>query len=43
MPGEDELEPWESELVKPSHPIWKICMVLVAILAAAWGVQEGNL
>ena len=43
MPGEDELEPWESELVKPSHPIWKICLALVAILAAAWGAQEGNL
>jgi len=30
-------------LADPSHPIWKICLALVAILAAAWGVQSGAL
>lgn len=33
-------EDWEDELVKPTHPIWKILMGLVAILAALWGVTQ---
>jgi hypothetical protein len=33
-------EDWEETLVKPSHPIWKILMGLVAILAALWGVTQ---
>ena len=28
-------------LADPSHPIWKIMMALVAVLAAAWGVSSG--
>jgi len=28
-------------LANPSHPIWKICMALVAVLSALWGVQSG--
>ena len=30
-------------LADPSHPIWKIMLALVAVLAAAWGVSEGAL
>ena len=30
-------------LADPSHPIWKIMLALVAVLAAAWGVQNGSL
>ena len=30
-------------LADPSHPIWKIMLALVAVLAAAWGVQNGTL
>ena len=30
-------------LADPSHPIWKIMMALVAVLAAAWGVQNGTI
>lgn len=33
-------EDWEEELVKPTHPIWKIMTALVAVLAAAWGVAQ---
>ena len=29
-------------LADPSHPIWKIMMALVAVLAAAWGVSSGG-
>ncbi len=29
-------------LADPSHPIWKIMMALVAVLAAAWGVSSGT-
>ena len=28
-------------LADPGHPIWKIMMALVAVLAAAWGVTNG--
>lgn len=28
-------------LADPSHPIWKICLALVGVLAAAWGVSSG--
>jgi len=30
-------------LADPSHPIWKIMIALVGVLAAAWGVQSGSL
>jgi hypothetical protein len=30
-------------LADPSHPIWKIMMALVAVLAAAWGVTQGGI
>ncbi len=30
-------------LADPAHPIWKIMLALVAVLAAAWGVQTGAL
>ena len=30
-------------LANPSHPIWKICLALVAILASAWGMQNGTI
>lgn len=36
-PGADEI------LADPGHPIWKICMILVGILAAAWGVNQGGI
>ena len=35
--GADEI------LADPSHPIWKIMLALVGVLAAAWGVQSGHL
>jgi hypothetical protein len=38
--SEDEREADEI-LADPSHPIWKIMMGLVAVLAAAWGVSNG--
>jgi len=30
-------------LADASHPIWKICLALVAILTAAWGLQSGQI
>jgi nitrogen fixation-related uncharacterized protein len=30
-------------LADPSHPIWKIMIALVGVLAAAWGVQSGQI
>jgi len=30
-------------LADPGHPIWKICLALVGVLAAAWGVNSGAL
>ena len=30
-------------LADPSHPIWKAILALVAILGAAWGVQNGTI
>ena len=30
---------WD-DLAAPSHPIWKILMGLVAVLAALWGVTQ---
>jgi hypothetical protein len=30
-------------LADASHPIWKICIALVGILAAAWGIQSGQI
>lgn len=30
-------------LADPSHPIWKVCLAMTAILAAAWGVQSGTI
>ena len=41
-PG-SEIEDWEMELVKPSHPIWKILIGLVAVLSMAWGIESGQI
>jgi hypothetical protein len=30
-------------LADPGHPIWKVCLAMTAILAAAWGVQSGQI
>ncbi len=27
-------------IADPNHPIWKIMLALVAVLAAAWGVAQ---
>jgi hypothetical protein len=31
----------EDVLADPSHPIWKLCFALLALLGALWGVQNG--
>ena len=33
-------EDWEDELVKPTHPIWKILTGLVLILGSLWGISQ---
>ena len=30
-------------LANPNHPIWKVCLAMTAILAAAWGMQSGTI
>lgn len=30
-------------LADPGHPIWKVCLAMTAILAAAWGMQSGTI
>lgn len=41
MIPEDDREADEI-LADPSHPIWKIMMILAGVLAAAWGIQNGT-
>lgn len=43
MTDQDEDLSADVILANPSHPIWKICLALVAILASAWGIQNGNI
>lgn len=43
MTDQDEDLSADQILANPSHPIWKICLALVAILASAWGIQSGNI
>ena len=33
----------DESLADPSHPIWKIMFALVAVLASAWGIQNGGI
>jgi hypothetical protein len=37
----DEEQDPNAILASPNHPIWKIMTALVAILAAAWGLNGG--
>jgi len=43
MTDQDEDLTADQILANPSHPIWKICLALVAILASAWGIQSGSI
>jgi hypothetical protein len=38
-----DIQEWEMELVKPSHPIWKFLLGLLAILSMAWGLESGTI
>tara|TARA_Y100001963_G_C6770495_1_gene444602 strand:- start:63 stop:245 length:183 start_codon:yes stop_codon:yes gene_type:complete len=44
-PDEDspQIQEWEMELVKPSHPIWKFLLGLLAVLSMAWGIESGQI
>lgn len=39
---DDELSADEI-LADPSHPIWKICLMLATVLSVAWGVSNGGM
>ena len=39
---DDEKDP-AAILANPNHPIWKVCLAMTAILAAAWGMQSGTI
>ena len=41
--SDDEDREASEILADPAHPIWKVCLAMTAILAAAWGVQSGTI
>ena len=43
MSNDDDDREAAEILADPSHPIWKVCLAMTAILAAAWGVQSGTI
>ena len=43
MADQDDDREASEILADPSHPIWKICLAMTAILAAAWGVSSGTI